>query len=413
MNKNIISLLGFALCSFLIIISIILLFTTEGSDAEKAKTIYIGFILLMFHCCYRIYKFKTSAHQDTETDGVQKKLQQVHSLAGFFCAVFQPKEIHFRTSLSLFIILVLGLLETSTLLFWAAVFLFATTKSVLLIQYYRYWKAWRQLVATETNEKTDDNDEIDEEAVCEFTKALKPFKRNAIEICFSSSEDAVGIGYSKYGGQPDVPENFQWPLDDKNRPLSLLLQINCSEFTTLDHEGFLPTSGHLYFFYELGEQNWEGAENSIRVIYIDTQQLDLYRANYPQTLANEFRLKERGIYFLSKDSYPSFQDFCNQNTTNQHITEKFKSFCKARNRLQSESSIKAIGTMFGYADLIQNVIVDDLNANILLLQLSSIEDEEDSYELLFGDCGNIYFYISRQDLKNKNFKNLKFELQCY
>ena len=32
---------------------------------------------------------------------------------------------------------------------------------------------------------------------------------------------------------------------------------------------------------------------------------------------------------------------------------------------------------------------------------------------MFGDCGAIYFYISKQDLKNKRFDRIKFELQCY
>lgn len=410
MRKNIISLLGFVLCSLLIIISVFLFLTTEGVDAEKMKTIYVGFILLMLHGCYRIYKFKTSTHKNTETDEVQKKLQQANSYAEFFRAVFHPKEMCFRTSLSLFIILVCGVFGTSTL-FWVFTFLFLAIKSVLVIQYYRYWKAWGKLVVAEMNAKTDDNDEIDEETVCEFIEVLKPFKRKAVEICFDASEDAAGIGCSKHGGQPDVPEDFQWPLDNNNRPLSLLLQINCLDLTSLVSEDYLPKSGHLYFFYELGEQNWEGAENSIRVIYIDTRYKELHRIDFPKTLANEFRLKERVISFKTKDSYPSFQDLSNQNTEYQHIIDKVESFNEARNRLQSESSINAIGTMFGYADLIHDVIVNDLNANILLLQLFSIED--DSYELLFGDCGNIYFYISPQDLKTKDFKNLKFELQCY
>lgn len=410
MKKNIISLLGFVLCSLLIISSVFLFLTTEGIDAEKMKTIYVGFILLMLHGCYRIYKFKTSTHKNTETDEVQKKLQQANSYAEFFRAVFHPKEMYFRTSLSFFIILVCGVFGTSAL-FWAFTFLFLAIKSVLILQYYRYWKAWGKLVVAEMNVKTDDDDEIDEETVCEFIEVLKPFKRKAIEICFDASEDAAGIGCSKHGGQPDVPEDFQWPLDDNNRPLSLLLQINCSDLTSFVSEDYLPKSGHLYFFYELGEQNWEGAENSIRVIYIDTRHKELHRIDFPKTLANEFRLKERVISFKTKDSYPSFQDLSNQNAEYQHIIDKVESFNEARNRLQSESSINAIGTMFGYADLIHDVIVNDLNVNILLLQLFSIED--DAYELLFGDCGNIYFYISPQDLKNKDFKNLKFELQCY
>ena len=176
MKKNIISLLGFVICSLLIIISGFLCFTTEGIDAEKMRTIYVGFILLMLHGCYRIYKFKTSTHQDTETDEVQKKLQQVNSIAEFFRTVFHPKEMYFRTSLSLFIILVFGLFGTSTL-FWAFTFLFLAIKSVLIIQYYRYWKAWEKLVVAEMNAKTDDIDEIDEKTVCEFIEVLKPFKR--------------------------------------------------------------------------------------------------------------------------------------------------------------------------------------------------------------------------------------------
>ncbi|WP_349854731.1 YwqG family protein [Bacteroides cellulosilyticus] len=340
----------------------------------------------------------------------KKKLQQVNSIAEFFRTVFHPKEMYFHTSLSLFIILVLGLFGTSTL-FWAFTFLFLAIKSVLTIHYYRYWKAWEKLVVAEMNAKTDDNDEIDEKTVCEFIEVLKPFKRKAIEISFASSEDAARTGCSKYGGQPDVPEDFQWPLDNNNRPLSLLLQINCSDLTPIAPEDYLPKSGHLYFFYELGEQNWEGAENSIRVIYIDTQHKELHRIDYPKTLANEFRLKERVISFKTKDSYPAFQDFGNQNTEYNQLIDKVESFNEARSRLETESSSNAIGTMFGYADLIHDVVVNDLNTNILLLQLSSIED--DSYELLFGDCGNIYFYISRHDLQTKDFRHVKFELQCY
>ena len=137
----------------------------------------------------------------------------------------------------------------------------------------------------------------------------------------------------------------------------------------------------------------------------------MHRADYPKNLDDEFRLKEQVVSFLTKDSYPSFQDLCNQNSEYQYDIDKLESFNEARNRLQSEPSANAIGTMLGYADLIQDAIVNDLNANVLLLHLSSIE--EDSHELLFGDCGNIYFYISPQDLKNKDFKNLKFELQSY
>ena len=35
---------------------------------------------------------------------------------------------------------------------------------------------------------------------------------------------------------------------------------------------------------------------------------------------------------------------------------------------------------------------------ILLFQMSTVET--DNYELMFGDCGSIYFWIRKEDLKN-------------
>lgn len=73
---------------------------------------------------------------------------------------------------------------------------------------------------------------------------------------------------------------------------------------------------------------------------------------------------------------------------------------------------KGLITNFGYADIIQNNIIEDLDENVLLLQLFSIESE-DVDELMFGDWGNLYFYISRKDLKDKHFYRTIFDWQCY
>ena len=47
---------------------------------------------------------------------------------------------------------------------------------------------------------------------------------------------------------------------------------------------------------------------------------------------------------------------------------------------------------------------------ILLLQFASIQ--EDDYELMFGDVGNLYFYIRKQDLAERNFDKIWLVLQC-
>ena len=47
---------------------------------------------------------------------------------------------------------------------------------------------------------------------------------------------------------------------------------------------------------------------------------------------------------------------------------------------------------------------------ILLFQMGTIETEDMDY--MFGDCGHIYFWIRKQDLKNKNFDRIWLILQC-
>jgi len=48
---------------------------------------------------------------------------------------------------------------------------------------------------------------------------------------------------------------------------------------------------------------------------------------------------------------------------------------------------------------------------ILLFQMGSITT--DDYELMFGDCGKIYFYIRKDDLASNNFDNIWLVLQCF
>ena len=46
-----------------------------------------------------------------------------------------------------------------------------------------------------------------------------------------------------------------------------------------------------------------------------------------------------------------------------------------------------------------------------LFQLDTVEDGD--FELMFGDCGRIYFYITRDDLAARRFENVWLILQCY
>ena len=246
-------------------------------------------------------------------------------------------------------------------------------------------------------------------SVEEYTNELMRYERNSIRISFDKGENAkTYTGCSKYGGQPDVPEDFVWPVDDSKRPLAMLFQLQCSDIQQYDIEWLLPETGHLYFFYELQEMNWENTGNCVRVIYCDAPNNKLHKADYPKTLAEEFRIKEMPLIFARQKSYPSFEDFSNLCPKYDKWNDEFDT---AYEKLMPEDSTR-IGTMLGYASLIQGEIVDNLDDRIMLFQLNTIDGSGES-DIMFGDCGSIYFYISLKDLKAKNFDNIKFELQCY
>lgn len=65
---------------------------------------------------------------------------------------------------------------------------------------------------------------------------------------------------SKWWGDPDMPENMQYPVMKVNEggetydyPLTFICQINCEDIAALDPEGRLPHEGMLYFFGAIDE----------------------------------------------------------------------------------------------------------------------------------------------------------------
>ena len=48
---------------------------------------------------------------------------------------------------------------------------------------------------------------------------------------------------------------------------------------------------------------------------------------------------------------------------------------------------------------------------MLLFQLDIVECGD--FELMFGDCGHIYFYITKEDLAARRFDQIWLVLQCY
>lgn len=104
-------------------------------------------------------------------------------------------------------------------------------------------------------------------------------------------EDALPLGASKFGGLPDLPPSFEWPIwageaDSEDSeyppgPMCFLAQLNLAEVAPYDVEGLLPSSGMLYFFCAIWVEGLDGGENYCRVLFYDGDSSNLTRAAVP------------------------------------------------------------------------------------------------------------------------------------
>ena len=76
----------------------------------------------------------------------------------------------------------------------------------------------------------------------------------AIKLTLGRTDRILFCG-SKWWGDPDMPENMQYPVMEVTEdgetfdyPLTFICQINCEDIARFDSEGLLPHEGMLYFF---------------------------------------------------------------------------------------------------------------------------------------------------------------------
>lgn len=280
----------------------------------------------------------------------------------------------------------------------------------------------------------------------ETDKIFEGMERNTILLRFDTeAEGPLPKGASKFGGNPDLPEGFQWKYfttgtfddeEERPRPLAFLAQINCAEVSAYDREGLLPEKGMLYFFYELASQRWgfDPADRGCAQVFYDSgENGELQETPFPEDMEEGFRLPEIPISFRSREDVPDWSEYAEFHNTD----GDYETYTEAREKLMDGDNISKL---LGYADCIQgSMFVEcelvagrgfytgrsypemteeekkqlllDAQEWILLFQLDTVE--KDDFELMFGDCGRIYFCIRRKDLRERRFEDIWLVLECY
>ena len=241
-------------------------------------------------------------------------------------------------------------------------------------------------------------------------------------------------------GRPYEGESYDHVV--KDRPLTFLAQFNCAELAKFDKEHLLPDHGLLSFFYETDTQCWgyDPKDKGCARVYWFEDISALSAADFPADMEEDFKFPMVKIKMGSKITYPSWQDF-------REVFPDEKD-CDAFDEVWAEwmeddsKEMENNSQLLGWPDVIQNSMFDECdlvsqgyclgnpeNWNripkgirqkaeetardrwVLLFQVDTVEC--DDFELMFGDCGYIYFYITKEDLSARRFDRIWLILQCY
>lgn len=279
----------------------------------------------------------------------------------------------------------------------------------------------------------------------DLNSLLDSLRKNEITITAHRSDKNAAATASKFGGRPATPAGFEWPrfesenfdCESANRPLSFLCQVNLADVRAYDKDGLLPEKGLLLFFYEQESMRWGFDPEDVgcsRVYYFEDLST-LAPTDFPDDMKDEYKVREYDLTFSSADSYPSYGELeCH--TDADLDWEEYDDALEKR----SYDSDAERHKLLGYANLIQGEMLTecerttrglycgnpesynntsdnvkkDVNERaavwMLLFQMASIED--DDFELMFGDLGNLYFYITKDNLVKRNFDKAWLVLQC-
>ena len=168
------------------------------------------------------------------------------------------------------------------------------------------------------------------------------------------------------------------------------------------------------------------------MFYADVPAFDLAVTEFPHDLNSEKYVPETAVCFSSVSNLPAYEEF--SDLFGNDIDWDDYDAAVQRFGVETDCDTEEICKLLGYADLIQGSIIWECEMIaegfycgkpaeltsaqkehvrqrsadwVLLAQFGTLSDE-----LMFGDCGSIYFHIRKVDLKNRHFGNIHLSLQC-
>ncbi len=241
------------------------------------------------------------------------------------------------------------------------------------------------------------------------------------------------VGFSRLGGTPDLPPDVDWPLRPANedgpaRPLSFLAQIDLGELVGKPHRLPLPSSGRLWFFYDVEAAPWgfdPRDRGSFAVVGATGDAPLVARAAPPGTET----FPGTGVVFEAGLTLPDVLTLIDAFGADDALAESMFDVCEGaaanlpchqiggraqviQNPMELQCAMVSDGVYLGEpAELDPSDearYAADAQQWRLLLQLTT----DDARGFMWGDMGNIYFWMREADIRAKAWDQAWLLLQC-
>ena len=266
-------------------------------------------------------------------------------------------------------------------------------------------------------------------------KVSEENKKECINIKTHIDENLT-IFDSKFGGIPYLPKDFEVPCDSSNHEqLALLAQINCAE---LPENNLYPKVGILQFW--IGRDDLMGLEDDYKVVYFEnidntitreevlTKYTPLDPEDYDQYTQFDPTNAEFGLTFEKGISTITVPDYRFEDIVINAIHELYpdEEVSKLYSDLGADvheylyTSVEGLNhAIGGYPNFTQydprgynSEEGEQSPYDIMLLQVESEWKKDDNVEIIWGDCGVGNFFISEENLKNRNFEDVLYNWDC-
>ncbi len=242
----------------------------------------------------------------------------------------------------------------------------------------------------------------------DLAELIRDARKNAVLITAqATSDEEIPVGASKCGGYPDLPPEIPYPTlsafsaefknDTESYPesaMQLAAQINLAEAAPYDKDGALPRSGMLYIFWS-GEidladaEGWVkytfGGENRepFKVIYYDGDKSSLSRTEPPCPYHTK--------YFDKPIEPLRFSFGCKYEYGISEYEEELEELYDEDGEFTADGS-----KLLGYPKGSMNVDKPSRRETNLF-----------QFDYKMGSIWGLYWYIGRQDLKEKKFSAVR------